>query len=281
VAVAGWRRWRGSAVAGLLAVSAFAATSPFVLWNNGEARADLSRVQGLAREGWLGFESDPPSLLGFALRLWHGLGPVVVLAAVGLFVAARALGRTDRVLLAFVVAYCLYLAPLGAHFDRYVLPLVPIAGALAGRVRRLAPLALACLAVPLAWSIADAIRLTRTDTRVVAERWVEMHVPAAAVVALDPSTLEVGRSQVIRLALPGPGVEPDPRRDLRVLRADGVGYVVVSGAVADRVAAAGARYPVEARFYASLERRAAVAFSVEAGHGRGGPWVKVYRLSRG
>ncbi len=278
VVVAGWGRWRALACTAGLAVVSFAATSPFVLWNHDEARADLSRVQHLARQGWLGFETDAPSLLGFASRLWHGLGPVVLLAAVGLVVAARSLTRSDRVLVAFVVAYCSYLAPLGAHFDRYVLPLVPVAGVFAGRVGRLAPLAVAALAVPLVWSVRDAARLVSTDTRVVAEEWVASRLPASAVVALDPSTLVLPGRRVVRLALPGPGVPPDDRRDLGRLRNAGVGYVVVSGAVADRVHAAAGRYPAEERFYALLEREATTVLSLTAGNGLGGPWVKVYRL---
>jgi hypothetical protein len=183
------------------------------------------------------------------------------------------------VLLAFVVAYCAYLAPLGAHFDRYVLPLLPVVGVLAARVARMAPLAVASLAVPLVWSALDAGRLVRTDTRVVAENWVAAHLPASAVVALDPSTLSLPGRRVVRLALPGPGVPPDGRRALRRLRAEGIGYVVVSGAVADRVHAASARYPIEERFYASLERETSTVLSLTAGNGLGGPWVKVYRLA--
>ena len=59
VLVAGWGRWRALGRAGALAVAGFALTSPFVLIHAGAAWDDVSRVQRLARAGWLGFENDP------------------------------------------------------------------------------------------------------------------------------------------------------------------------------------------------------------------------------
>jgi 4-amino-4-deoxy-L-arabinose transferase-like glycosyltransferase len=281
--VAGWGSWSRLARALALAALAFVLTSPFVLIHAGAARDDLSRVQRLARDGWLGFEDDPPSLLGFADRLWHGLGPVLALTVVGVALAARRRSRADLVLGAFVVAYGVYLAPLGAHFDRYVLPLVPVAGVLAGRVGRLAPLAVALLVVPLWWSIGDARDLTRTDARVAMARWIEAEIDPAATIALDPSTGLLSRNPVVRLELPGPGRPSDPRRDLAALRADGVQYVLVSGAVTDRVRAAAGRYPREMPFYGALEAQdgVALAHAVEPGRaGIGGPWARLYRIPR-
>ena len=40
-----------------------------------------SRVQRLARDGWLGFEHDPWALVSFSGRLWDGLGPALVIVA--------------------------------------------------------------------------------------------------------------------------------------------------------------------------------------------------------
>ena len=77
---------------------------------------------------------------------------------------------------------------LSAHFDRYVLPLVPALGALAGRMRSLAPVTLLLLVVPLTWSIRDTKELTRTDTRIVAHSWIAGHIPAGTHIAADPST---------------------------------------------------------------------------------------------
>src|SRR5581483_3624933 len=276
--VAGWGRWRRLALSLTAAVAAFLATSPYVLVHPHQAWSDATRVQRLAREGWLGFEHDSWALFSFTGKLWDGLGPALVLAALGLVLALRRHSRTDLILGAFVVAYAIDLLTLRAHFDRYVLPLVPPLAALAGRQRVLAPLTLGCLVVPLVWAIGDDVRLTRTDTRVVAHAWIEAHVPPHATIAAESSTPPLEGHPIVALALPGPGRPFDPDRDVARLRAQGVGYALVTGAIADRVLAARDRYPREARFYARLRMEAKRVYHVDPGRGLSGPWVSLYRL---
>lgn len=313
--LAGGRRWRRLAVAAPLAVAAFALTSPFVLLNAGAARDDISRVQRLARAGWLGFENDQPTPLAFLDRLWESLGPFLLVAALGLgFALANlvfqehkvSLGRVrgserdfarraeelvfqehklrprraDLVLASFALTYFAQLLTVDAHFDRYVLPLVPVLGVLAGRIGPFAPVALALLAVPLAWSIGEVRELSRTDTRLVAHAWIEANVPRDALVAADPSTPPLAPRRTLALQLPGPGRPGDPNRDLEVLRARGVDYVLVTGAVADRVLAAAERYPRESELLRDLESRATRVLRVDAGEGLAGPWVALYRLDQ-
>lgn len=279
VIVAGWAQWRRLGSAAALAVGAFVVTSPFVVLRAGAAWEDISRVQRLARAGWLGFEDDPVAPIAFVDRLWSTAGPVVAVTLVGLAVAARRRTRTDLVLLSFAGAYALYLVSLGAHFDRYVLPIVPVLFVLAGRVRVLAPVTIALLLVPLAWSVADARDRTHADTRLRAADWIDANVPPTTRIAADPSTLPLSGRDVIRLELPGPGIPADRRRDLRRLQELGVEYVLVSGAVTDRVRSAATRYPREAAFYDELDRRAELVHAVAPGQGGlRGPWVRVYRL---
>jgi 4-amino-4-deoxy-L-arabinose transferase-like glycosyltransferase len=279
VLVAGWGRWRALGKATVLAAAGFVLTSPFVLIHAGAAWEDVSRVQRLARAGWLGFENDPIAPLAYADRLWEAIGPLVVLAAVGVVAALFRRSRTDLVLLSFVGAYWLTLMPQAAHFDRYILPLVPALAVLAGSIRAVVPFALVALLIPLAWSIGDARELTNTDTRVRAETWVAANVPRSDAIAADPSTLSLVDRKVVRLELPGPGRPSDPARDLERLRADGVKWVIVSGAVTDRVLAAPDRYPREALFYEQLGHGSAPAFAVSPDEpGLAGPWVRVYRL---
>ena len=276
--VAGWGQWRRLAVAAGLAVAAFALTSPFVVLHAGEAWGDARRVQDLARAGWLGFEDDPPTALAFLDRLWDGLGPALLVAVAGLAVALARRSRADLVLVSFAAVWFLQLLPLNAHFDRYVLPLVPVLGVLAGRLPGLAGLALAALVVPLAWSAGDARELTRTDTRVEARAWIDRNLPAGARVAADPSMPPLPRQRVTGLELPGPGRPTDPDRDVERLRRQGVEYAFVTGAVADRVRAAAGRYPHETRFYDDLERRTDRLLLLRPGGDLAGPWVAVYRL---
>src|SRR5919201_702713 len=250
--VAGWRRWGALAVSVVLAVAAFLASSPFVLVHRHQAWHEAFRVQRLARDGWLGFEHDHVAPIAFADRLWEGLGPVLVVCALGVVVAFVRRSRTDLILALFVVAYFVDLMTLRAHFDRYVLPLVPPLGVLAGRFRALAPVTLLLLVVPLTWSIRDARDLTRTDTRVIAHRWVERQVPPGTHIAADPSTPSFETLHVLPLALPGPKRTFDRNRDVSRLRRMGIDVVVVSGAITDRVLAARSSYPREARFYDEL-----------------------------
>ena len=286
ILLVGWGRWRRLALAAGGAALAFLLTSPFVVIHAGAAWDDISRVQRLAREGWLGFEDDPATPLAFLDRLWSGLGPFLLVALAGLALALvavvtggdRMLRRADLGLVSFALLWFAQLLAVNAHFDRYVLPLVPVLGALAGRLPRLAPLALALLVVPLVWSVGEVRELTRTDTRVVAHAWIEENVPADALVAAEPSTPPLDPRPTLDLELPGPGRPADPNRDLARLRARGADYVLVTGAVADRVLAAADRYPRAAAFYGELESDAERVLLVAPGGPLGGPWVALYRL---
>lgn len=284
VLVAGWGRWRRTALALALGTAAFFATSPFMLVHPRQAAHDALRVQRLARNGWLGFEHDGTAPVAFLDRLWHGLGPVLAVAVAGLALALWRRRRSDLVLASFALFYFLDLMTLRAHFDRYTLPLLPPLAALAGglaetvRPRLAVPAALGLLVVPLVWAAQDAAQLTKTDTRVVAARWLAAHLPAGAAVAAESSTPPLPFARVLPLQLPGPGRSFDRNRDVARLRADGVRYVLVSGAVADRVLAARRSYPREARFYDELRRDAATVYELRPDGRLGGPWVALYRL---
>lgn len=276
--VAGWGRWRRLGASVVLGVASFLATSPYVVVHPGLAWSDASRVQRLARDGWLGFEHDSFALFSFTGGLWHTLGPALLVAAAGVAVALAVRKKTDLILVAFVVAYFVDLLTIRAHFDRYLLPLVPVLGVLAGRLRALAPVTLLLLVVPLTYAIRNDITLTKTDTRVVAARWIEQHVPASGRIAAESSTPVLPGRTVLPLLLPGPGRPSDPNRDVARLRREGIRYVLVTGAVADRVLAARSHYPREVRFYRQLQRQTIRLYYVRPAHGLAGPWVAVYRL---
>lgn len=276
--VAGWGRWRQLALAAALAPVSFLLTSPYFAVHLASALGDVSRVQRDGRRGWLGFEGDTWTPLAFLDRLWESIGPVLLIALAGLVVALMYRTLADRVLVTWVAVYFVTLLPLEAHFDRYVLPLIPALGALAGRLRALAPVTLVLLLIPLVWSVRDTKPLLRTDTRVVAHDWMEQNLTPGVLVAADPSTAAPDDVRVIKLALPGPERPRDPRRNLLRLRRLNVGYVLVTGAVADRVRAHRDLYPAENRFYDELERRGNRRFYREGVGTLAGPWVAVYEL---
>ena len=134
------------------------------------------------------------------------------------------------------------------------------------------------LVVPLTWSIRDARKLTKTDTRVVAHRWIESHLPPGSRLASDPSLTPFAGFRVLKLRLPLPEEKaPDPNRDVRRLRRAGVRYAVVTGAIADRVLAARKHYPRETAFYEALRKTRRV-FYIQPGGRYAGPWVAVYHF---
>ena len=276
--VAGWKQWPRLAASIALAVSAFFASSPFILVHRHQAWHEAFSVQRLARDGWLGFEHDHFALIAFVDRLWEGLGPALIVCAIGLAVALFRRTKVDLILALFVLAYFIDLMTLQAHFDRYVLPLVPPLGALAGRMRSLAPVTLLLLVVPLTWSVRDAKELTHADTRVIAERWVERHLARGTHIAADPSTPSFEGLKVLALSLPGPKRPFDENRSIERLQSQGVKDVVVTGAITDRVLAARSDYPRESQFYDQLRIRAKRIYYLQPGDGRAGPWVAVYRL---
>jgi 4-amino-4-deoxy-L-arabinose transferase-like glycosyltransferase len=276
--VAAWKQWRRLGIAVLLGAVAFLATSPFMLAEPGKAFHDGWTTQNIHHTGWLGFEHDGTALIGFLHRLWDGMGPVLVLSAIGLAIALAVRRKPDLILASFVLVYFVNLLTLKSHFDRFVLPLVPPLGILAGRSRVLAPVAACALVVPLVWSIQQDVRLTKTDTRVVARDWIESNVPRQDRVATESSTAPLEGFSVLQLELPGPGWKYDPNRSLRRLQERGIHYVLITGLVADRVLAAASSYPREARFYHDLASRAQRVYYVRPGGALSGPWVALYKI---
>lgn len=173
LAVAAWGQWRRLAYAGGLALAGFAVANPFAVVHLGEAASDLWRSFSRARDGSLGAADDSFSAVAFSGELWDALGPALVVALIGLAVAVARRDLADRVLATFVAVYFLALLPLDSHFDRYVLPLVPVLGVLAGRFRSFAPVTLLLLVVPFAWTVRDTRELTRSDTGAAVVTFVE------------------------------------------------------------------------------------------------------------
>jgi 4-amino-4-deoxy-L-arabinose transferase-like glycosyltransferase len=163
LAVAAWGQWRRLTYAGALALAGFVVASPFAVVHLGGAASDVWRGLSRARDGSLGADDDSLSAVAFAGHLWDALGPALIVALIGLAVAIARRDRSDRVLASFVAVYFLALLPLDSHFDRYVLPLVPVLGVLAGRFRSFAPVTLLLLVVPFAWTVRDTRELSKTD----------------------------------------------------------------------------------------------------------------------
>jgi hypothetical protein len=195
----GWW-WRATLLVVAGGVAIHLMLSPFTLLDHRQFLHDL-RFEAVKASG--GGVVDPRSAL---LHFWNGALvpsislPVLLVAAAGLLVALFRRTAADMLLLLFVVEYAVVMSRSAVVNDRYGLPLLPLALLFAGRaleaaasllrVRR-ARSALLCVAMgALSWP--SAAKLVETDlamrggdTRVIAMRWFEQHVPADARVVID------------------------------------------------------------------------------------------------
>ena len=226
---------------------------------------------GSRATGWLGFEHDHVgarrvhrAALGRA-RPGADRSP----SSASCF-ALRRRTRADLILASFVLVYFVDLLTLA----RALRPLHAAARAAARRARRPAAGARAGDAAAArrpaasgrsATTPADADRHARRRARAGSRRTCRR----GRVVAAESSTPRSPASAIAAAGAARPRTAADPNRDVARLRAEGVRYVLVTGAVADRVLAARDRYPREARFYDQL--RAAQRVYQSAGARAPGP----------
>jgi hypothetical protein len=209
----GWRRWLPSGQLVLVAATAllaFAACSPFLLvdmWTVTSTAAFVGRAVYASRPG-------PPATGGAIVRflgersfgyhltvsLRHGFGLLFALAAP--VAVARGFRRGTAPLLALVAPFCVvYYLAIGASpvlLARYLTPIAPLlallvaslvlaladrAGTARARTALAAAGAIALLVEPVASIAAWGRIAARTDTRVLATRWMAEHLPPGAVVA--------------------------------------------------------------------------------------------------
>ncbi len=290
---------------------AFVVASPFVVLDAPRFVSDFVRQNRIMERGWLGFESTGNGLwYNLSTNLGGALGVVLLgLGVAGLGWALWRRTRFDVLVVPYVLGYYIYIGTWTALADRYLLPIIPLLIVLAMRFivevvglrprarRAVVPLAVAVLVaaflVPLAASIEFDRELSGPDMRVVAKQWIETHLPQGTSIAVEThgpplvgaeaaadyrtAGVDAVAYQVTRLELPAPAT-PDGSRELAALRTQGVEYVVVSGAVFERVLAAAEVYPVAAEFYRRLDAESELVKEFRPGPGERGPVLKVYRI---
>lgn len=246
------------------------------------------------------------------------VGPVMVaLAFAGAVALARRRPRTLLVLGAFAIAYVATVSLSPLHWDRYVIPLVPVVAILAG-------VALASLPAAMGW-VARAIGANETappvvsdDRRATAAARIGPTRLAASATALalalvvlapaalavvernsrlaTPSTRAIATAWLEDTVAPGTLVCEEmyttyaPGGGIEVFRvfalADepmqayldrGCRYLLESSAMADRFRDA-ARYPRESAFYEALPSAALLVQTFEPGPRGRGPIIRAYLL---
>ncbi|MGD0996865.1 MAG: glycosyltransferase family 39 protein [Thermoleophilia bacterium] len=291
---------------------AFVISTPFAVLDPRHFLGDFYRQNQIVAHGWLGFENVHSGYwYNLSVNLVGSLGVVLLaLGLAGLVLALAKRTRADCIIVSFVITYYLYVSSWHELMDRYLLPIVPLLIVLAVRaclalaavpvVRRravvvtvAAALLLGAIVLPARASIIYSRSLSGTDVRTIAMVWLERHLPASAVIAMEPygpplvarleqryytaASLTTPTYRIYQLPLPLPGVR-DPRARLRFLLTHRVGYVVLSSEVDSRVLAARATYPGQVAFYEELHRHGRLIATFSPRPGEQGPVITVYRL---
>ena len=167
------------------AALSFALTTPFVWLDAGQFWshfADMGRTHLLAESS----TEEQAWLYHLRYTLRHGLGIVAAVAVVlSLLWSVRQRQWQELVLLAGIVPLAAVLALAGSTFMRYALPLAPLLALLIGRLVGIGwkyPLvgglvSLTLVAEPLYASLRTRSLLSRQDTRIEAQTWLQTHLP--------------------------------------------------------------------------------------------------------
>lgn len=294
------------------AFAAFIVTSPALLLNlrtaiddlQFEARASAPGADGLSAPGNFGW------YVGQALPAAVGIG-LLALAVLGTALAARRRPRETLILASFVPTYLVAISLSPLHWDRYVIPIIPIASAFAatavitivwsiahlvsgptptgapgsapelGRGVRMvstaaatAAITLACLGlVPSAQVMATQDRLrSLPSTRVAASDWANATLAPGTQVCAEMYTMYPTPSNLDQFR-----VFALADHSLDDYRSRGCRYLMSSSAMANRFTDA-QRYPVESAFYATLASKASLVETFEPGPDRPGPEIRVYAV---
>ena len=199
------------ALAGL--ALAFALASPFSVLEWRKTLDGMRFILDVKRDGQFGIARG--SSWGTYFQLAFLAGPLALLSLAGLLNALVRRTPADLLLLAFLVPYFLAVGGSQSHSPRYLVPAFPLLLLLAARwlvglrlgARGRATVAAAALLFALGQSLGVVRDLLRPDTRQLARRWIEGHVPAGESIAL-----EWGGDDTVRLAETAESIEAKIRR---------------------------------------------------------------------
>jgi hypothetical protein len=203
---------RALALAALIAAATFFVLSPFILIEPATAWRDIAANRAIVIDravdsgGWW-----LPTLDDYARMLWQeAIGwPIVLLAAVGIGWLMTTARSTLWLLLAFPVAFLLFISNTVAA-GRYLIPVLPFIAIFAAfavdrlnaRASRRGLRALGAVALAIAAcvpSIVDSIRIGRffrhMDTRSLALRYIEETVRAGATFLVQPYSVPLSQSR--------------------------------------------------------------------------------------
>jgi len=213
VALADVRDWRRSAVdlamTGGAAAAAFVLLSPFLLPEWRTALADISANRAIVVDRAVEGGGLLAGFRAYGSMLWRdAIGwPVIVLAALGVFLGARTSARRTLLLLSFPAAFLVFIANT-VPASRYLNPVLPFVAVFAGvgvsaladaagrrRAWLAAVICVAAAAPGAQMSLAEGLFFRQTDTRTLALRHIEAHLPPGTSVALQPNSVPLVQSR--------------------------------------------------------------------------------------
>jgi len=301
------------ALAALVSLAAFAATSPFTLIDLVRRGHEFGTGAGVLTSGQVGNARTFAGVEFFGRTLPGDLGwPLFALLGAALAWALVRRTPARLVLASFALVYLAVFALVPTAFERYLMPAYPPtlalgAAALVSLGARSRPAAGTVLALALGGLVLTSARFldraTRPDTRALAREWFTAHVPDGDVVALEQAGPELPDRLARRDAATRAGVGAPWRARLAAGPAYAIDFVpmsfpdpeiaspfhslpdyldfdevVVSSGVTGRYAGEPARFPREVAFAAGLERFAPVLYRSPGGRVVG-PAITVYRTA--
>jgi Dolichyl-phosphate-mannose-protein mannosyltransferase len=308
------RAWAVPILSVLFAPLAFAIASPFVLLDLPRVIADLHREARSVHPGADGLTPIGNLVWYVAQVLPATFGPVIlVLAVVGVVVIARLRWRALAVFAAFTASYLAAVSASPLHWNRYVIPLVPVVGILvAGAVLAIGAWVVALVSnllaregrgrPPVEPDIGATARSRRLAVGLASAMLVVLLVPSVLTIAAAdrlraaPSTRVLATEWIVANLPPSSRIAEEMytayldgtgydvlhsfslgSRSLDSYRADGYRYLITSSAMTDRFQDA-SRYPSEYAFYKSLEVGHLLA-SFQRGQDRSGPLISIYEIA--
>ena len=220
---------RRIALAALVSGAIFFVLSPFVLAEPAVALRDIRANQQIVVDRAVGTLGYAQTAARYAMLLWHdSMGwPVIVLSLAGGVIFARTQRQTAAWLLAFTVPFLFFIA--GTYpASRYLIPVLPFVAVFAGiaveavavRSRTLATVLVATACVlPIRDSIRTDLFIRQTDTRTLAQRFIESQVPSGTTVLTQPYSVPLeATADVLREAVARAGREMPTRTRLELAR---------------------------------------------------------------
>ena len=293
-AARGWATVRRALLGTGAAIGTFLLTTPYFVLDLAAVSHSLAREDarspGRDDLSWLGnIRWYLGRVLPLTLTSW-----VTVLVVVGIALALWRRNQAALLLLGFATVFLVVIATSEIHWERWILPVLPVfvlfaAAALDAAVMAVtsswphspawqAGLVAAVVVVLAITPIQRAVSLnelaSRPSTRVVARRWMKHHLDLGSRVGIELKTAPLRASGFRVTERYSLGQRPLEHYEERGYR-----YLVTNGQIRHALVNEGRRYPEESSFYRSLNDGECRLHEFRPSRRRAGPVITVWELT--